>query len=136
MNAFLVDSSVILDIFTADRVFYRASLELLSRCGAVGELCINDIIYAEISAGFERIETLEEALSGCGIVSLTVPKEALFLAAKAFVAYRRRGGSETTTLPDFFIGAHAAVSGMPLLTRDPERVRASFPSVRLLEPGG
>ncbi len=134
MNAYLVDSSVALDIFTADREFYDRSLALLSRCGAVGDLCINDIVYSEVSAGFDRIEELDGAISGCGLIRLALPREALFLAAKAFVAYRRRGGAKRSTLPDFFIGAHAAVSDLPLLTRDPARVRNAFPSVRILEP--
>ncbi len=132
MNDILVDSSVVLDIFTADPVFYDRSLHLLARQGSSHELCINDIIYAEISAGFSRIEDLDRALQGAGFMVRALPKEALFLATKAFLLYRKRGGVKTTTLPDFFIGAHAAVANIPLITRDPDRIRSSFPSVKII----
>lgn len=84
--------------------------------------------------GFARIEELEEAVRGCGLVVAPIPKEALFLAGKAFLQYRKEGGARTAPLPDFFIGAHAAVAGYRLLTRDPRRIRAHFPTVALTAP--
>jgi predicted nucleic acid-binding protein len=134
MNKVLVDSSVVLDIFTADPIFYDRSIALLSQWGALCDLCIDEIVYAEVSAGFDRIEDLDRALQGCGFIHEPLPKEALFLATKAFLSYRKRGGVKTSTLPDFFIGAHAAVSGMPLITRDADRVRTAFPSVKIVLP--
>jgi hypothetical protein len=134
MNAVLVDSSIVLDLFTADERFCDSSMALLTRWGCTYELCINDIVYAEVSVGFSRVESLDQALAGSGFRHLPIPKEALFLAGKAFLGYRRRGGFRLSPLPDFFIGAHAAVSGIPLLTRDPERIRACYPTVRILEP--
>jgi len=95
----------VLDIFTADPVFYDRSLRLLAEWGTSHDLCVSDIIYAEVSAGFSRIEDLDRALQGAGFTVRALPKEAHFLAAKAFLLYRRRGGIKTTTLPDFFIGA-------------------------------
>jgi hypothetical protein len=134
MNAVLVDSSVVLDLFTADAQYCERSTVLLSFWGATHELCINDIVYAEVSVGFGRMELLDQALTGSGFRHLPIPKEALFLAGKAFLGYRRRGGAKLAPLPDFFIGAHAAVAGIPLLTRDPVRIRACYPTVRILEP--
>jgi len=134
MNAVLVDSSVVLDLFTADPTFYRRSLECLAEYGARGDLLIDDIVYAEVSVGFARIEELDEALFGSGFIGSVIPKEALFLAARAFLAYRRRGGSKTAPLPDFIIGAHAAIAGIPLITRDPSRIRDVYPGVRIIEP--
>jgi hypothetical protein len=134
MNAVLVDSSIVLDLFTDDARYYEPSLALLSFWGTTHELCIDDIVYAEVSVGFGRIELLDQALSGSGFRHLPIPKEALFLAGKAFLGYRRRGGDRLSPLPDFFIGAHAAVAGIPLLTRDPARVRTCYPTVRILEP--
>ena len=134
MNAVLVDSSIVLDLFTADERFCDSSMALLTRWGSTHELCINDIVYAEVSVGFSRVESLDQALAGSGFRHLPIPKEALFLAGKAFLGYRRRGGARLSPLPDFFIGAHAAVSGIPLLTRDPERIRACYPTVRMMEP--
>ncbi len=134
MKEALVDSSVILDIFTSDPVFYENSLAALSLWGASHELCINDIIYAEVSVGFKRIEDLNTALGACGFIHRAIPMEALFLAAKAFQAYRKRGGQKTSTLPDFFIGAHAAVKGIPLITRDPHRVKKAYPRLELIQP--
>jgi predicted nucleic acid-binding protein len=134
VNAVLVDSSVVLDLFTADPVFGGRALAALAEWGGRGDLLIDDIVYAELSVGFARIEELDAALAGAGFVIAPLPREALFLAGKAFLAYRRRGGAKTAPLPDFLIGAHAAVAGLPLLTRDPSRVRAAFPTVRIVEP--
>ena len=134
MTAVLVDSSVVLDLFTADPEFYESSLACLARWGAKGDLLVDDMVYAEVSVGFKRIEELDEALSGAGFVYAPIPREALFLAGKAFLAYRRRGGTKTAPLPDFIIGAHAAVAGLPLLTRDPKRVKDAYPGVVILDP--
>jgi predicted nucleic acid-binding protein len=95
---------------------------------------INSTIYAEVSIGFERIEELEDALNAGEFNLAAIPKEALFLAGKAFLKYRRQKGLRVSTLPDFFIGAHAAVAGMNLLTRDTKRIANYFPSVTLVSP--
>ncbi|PKL08052.1 MAG: DNA-binding protein [Spirochaetae bacterium HGW-Spirochaetae-7] len=134
MNAILIDSSVVLDIFTADPEFYLRSLSSLAAWGARGDLLIDDIVYAEVSVGFSRIEELDEALYGAGFLGAPIPKEALFLAGKAFLAYRKRGGTKIAPMPDFIIGAHAAVAGIPLLTRDPSRIRHAYPGLRIIEP--
>ena len=135
MREVLVDSSVVLDLLTRDPLFYAGSKELLVQWGGSHRLSINPVIYAEVSVGFRTIELLEAALTGAGFLVLPIPREAHFLAGKVFVTYRRRGGSRTSPLPDFFIGAHAAVARLPLLTRDPRRVRREFPTVAVFEPG-
>jgi predicted nucleic acid-binding protein len=132
VKALLVDSSVVLDIFTRDPSFYRKSLIALIAWGTTHETVVNDIVYTEVSVGFQRIETLEEALAGAGFGLRPIPKAALFLAGKAFASYRQRGGTRTSVLPDFIIGAHAAVEGLPLLTRDAKRVREAYPSVEIV----
>lgn len=134
MNAVLVDSSVLLDLFTEDPEFYKISLGCLTEWGSRGDLLINEIVYSEVSVGFSRIEDLDAALAGSGFISAPIPREALFLAGKAFLEYRRRGGVKAAPLPDFFIGAHAAVASLPLVTRDPARVRSAFPRVRIIDP--
>jgi Predicted nucleic acid-binding protein, contains PIN domain len=132
MPGILVDSSVVLDLFTDDPVWGEVSRRALAQALAEGELLIDDIVYAEVSVGFSRIEELDRALFGAGFTLSPIPREALFLAGKAFVAYRRRGGAKTAPLPDFIIGAHAAVTGLPLLTRDPRRVTSAYPKLKLL----
>jgi len=134
MNGALVDSNVVLDIFEDDESWADWSETTLNQFGASHVLCINSIIYSEISIGFSDIEDLEEAVNGCGFKLLPIPKEALFLAGKAFLQYRRRKGSKILPLPDFFIGAHAAVSGLKLITRDQKRIRTYFPKVDLVCP--
>ncbi|MDA0745238.1 MAG: type II toxin-antitoxin system VapC family toxin [bacterium] len=134
MNGVLVDSSVILDLFSNDPSWAAWSETALERCGANNPLYINPIIYAEVSIGFHQIEPFETALLGCDLKLAPVPREALFLAGKAFVQYRKRKGARTSPLPDFFIGAHAAVAQFPLLTRDPARIKAYFPTVALICP--
>ena len=134
MSDALADSSVILDVLTDDPQWADWSQAALNRWGTSGKLYINAVIYAEVSVGFARIEELEAALTGCGLAMLPIPREALFLAGKAFVQYRRRSGARQSPLPDFFIGAHAAVAGLPLVTRDPARVRTCFPRVELVAP--
>lgn len=130
----LVDTNVILDVTTRDPVWYDWSLRQLDMAATLGPLLINDTIYAELSVGYERIEEVDELLAGTGLVMNATPRAALFLAGKAFRHYRTRGGTRSAILPDFFIGAHAAVRGLALLTRDISRYRSYFPAVRLLAP--
>ena len=134
MQGVMVDSSVLLDIFTEDSTWFDWSANALAEAAGGQALIINPVIYAEISVRFDRIEELEAALAQAGIERRPVPYEAAFLAAKCFVQYRKRGGGRASPLPDFFIGAHAAVEGLALLTRDVERVRTYFPNVTLITP--
>ena len=134
MASYLVDSSALLDIFTADPVWAEWSIRELEKAWADGTVFIDPIVYSEISIRFSRIEDLEAAVAESGLVWSEVPREALFLAGKAFMSYRKAGGTRTSPLPDFFIGAHAAVSDLILITRDPERVRAHFPKLRVVSP--
>jgi predicted nucleic acid-binding protein len=134
MPDLLVDTNVILDVFEDDPAWADWSETALHQYAATHVLWINPIIYAEVSIGFERIEELEEALNDCGFRMRQMPREALFLAGKVFLSYRKRRGSRTSPLPDFFIGAHAAVEGLELLTRDISRYRSHFPTVKLISP--
>jgi predicted nucleic acid-binding protein len=134
MAGTLVDSNVILDVLTEDARWYAWSSSALAESAESGPLCINPIIYAEVSIGFSTIEELEEAIPSEAFTRLSIPLEAAFLAGKVFLQYRGRKGAKTTPLPDFFIGAHAAVSGLRLLTRDSRRYRTYFPSVEILAP--
>lgn len=134
MNEVLVDSSVLLDVLTADPVWFAKSSAALERCAEASKLVINPIIYAEVSVRFQRIEDLEEALPRTWFARAPLPWEAAFLAGKAYLQYRRQGGTRTAPLPDFFIGAHAAVAKMELLTRDAVRVRGYFPTVEIVAP--
>lgn len=131
----LVDSNVLLDVLTADRRWEAWSATALAAAFDEGSVAINPIIYAEVSVGFDRVEDLEEALPASHFVRDPLPYDAGFVAGKAFVAYRRRGGAKSTPLPDFYIGAHAAVAGYRLLTRDARRYRTYFPRLRLIAPG-
>jgi predicted nucleic acid-binding protein len=134
MAAVLVDSSVLLDVLTEDLRWFGWSSAALARCAENHILVINPIVYSEISVRFETIEDLESAFPSTMFERREIPWEAAFLAGKCFLRYRRGGGRKTAPLPDFFIGAHAAIEGLALLTRDPSRVRAYFPSVKLIEP--
>jgi predicted nucleic acid-binding protein len=136
MAGVLVDSNVILDVVTNDATWGSWSAEALARAGDDHTLLINPIIYAEVSIGFARIEELEAALPADFIERAPLPWEAAFLAGKSFLQYRRRGGRRRSPLPDFYIGAHAAVAGLILLTRDARRYRRDFPTVRLIAPPG
>lgn len=135
MNGTLVDSNVILDILTGDAVWSDWSSASLAKCANEGVLCINPLILAKVSIGFATFEELQVAMPESSFRNLPIPAEAAFLAGKVFLRYRRQGGIRTTTLPDFFIGAHAAVSGLTLLTRDVKRYRTYFPTVILIAPG-
>ena len=134
MTDILVDSSVLLDILQQDPDWYPWSFEQLLSHGSCSQLIINPVIYAEVSIGYAALEDLESALAEIGLQIQETPREALFLAGKAFLQYRRRGGGRLAPLPDFFIGAHAAVTGMPLITRDTTRVNHYFPGVQLIAP--
>ena len=134
MKEVLVDSSVVLDVFLDDPEWGDWSEGILAELSGMGALLINPIIYTEISIGFERIEELEKAVSECGFKMAAIPKEALFLAGKAYVRYRKRKGKKVAPLPDFFIGAHAAVGRLELVTRDVRRIKTYFPSVRIISP--
>ena len=130
----LVDSNVILDVVTDDAEWGDWSASMLARAAQSGRLVINQLIYAEVACGFDRIEDLDEVLAPQYFTREPVPWAAAFLAARAFLSYRRRGGSGPTPLPDFFIGAHAAVAGYTLLTRDRRRYKTSFPKLKIIEP--
>jgi hypothetical protein len=131
----LVDSNVLIDVATRDARWFEWSASTLRRLANETTLVINQMIYAEVSIAFARIEELEAALPIALFRRENVPYEAAFLAGKAFLTYRRRGGSRTAPLPRFLIGAHAAVSGMRLLTRDPSRYRGYYPNVEIVGPG-
>ena len=132
--ATLVDSNILLDLLTDDPVWADRSERALRAASLRGALVINDIVYTEISPGYQRIEALDAVLADLQLEHRPMPRAALFLAARAFGAYRRRGGLRTGVPPDFFIGAHAAVAQLPLLTRDAARYRTDFPTVELLPP--
>ena len=133
-NRVLVDSNVLLDILEEDQQWFGWSSEQLAACAEHSALVINPVIYAEVSIGFARVEELEEALPADVFERLALPWEAAFLAGKCFLAYRRAGGNRRSPLPDFFIGAHALVGGMALLTRDAARYRTYFPRLELIAP--
>ena len=130
----LVDTNVILDVVQDHPVWRNWSQEQLEAASGRYTLVVNPVIYAELSVGYRRIEELEVMLARGGFRVDPVPREALFLAGKAFLQYRRRSGAKTGVLPDFFIGAHAAVAGIPLLTRDAGRYRTYFPKIELINP--
>jgi predicted nucleic acid-binding protein len=134
MTRVLVDANVLLDVLTADPVWYDWSARQLDACSIQAELCINAIVYAEVSVGFARIEDLDDAMSTDRFTRLDLPWEAAFLAGKAFLRYRRSKGARRAPLPDFFIGAHAAIEDMPLLTRDARRYRTYYPKLELICP--
>jgi predicted nucleic acid-binding protein len=130
----LVDSNVVLDVLTGDAIWFDWSIAQMEIAARAGPLIINEAVYAEVSVGFATIERLDSTLSASGLAFTPSPRAALFLAGKAFRSYRASGGSRTGVLPDFFIGAHAAVRGAALLTRDVRRYRTYFPTVELISP--
>ncbi len=132
----MVDSCVYLDIFTRDPHWFEWSFAAMEEAVAAGPIVLNPIIYAEIPIRFDRIEHLDSLLPEDTFKYQEAPLEAAFLAGKCFVEYRRQGGQRTVPLPDFFIGAHASVSGIPLVTRDTTRFRHYFPRLRLVAPEG
>lgn len=130
----LVDTNVILDVVEDDPKWADWSQAQLDSAALTEVLIINPVIYAELSLAFRRIEELEAMLSRTGLRVEALPREALFLAGKAFMQYRKQRGAKTGVLPDFFIGAHAAVLDLPLLTRDTSRYATYFPKVQLITP--
>jgi len=130
----LVDSNVLLDVFTQDPSWFEWSSQALRENADRGILAINPIIYAEVSMHFPTIEGLDEALPISDFRRLPLPWEAGFLAGRCFLQYRRRGGQKGSPLPDFYIGAHAAVAGLTLLTRDTGRYHTYFPRLKLISP--
>ena len=134
MAGVLVDSNVLLDVMTEDRNWFEWSSSTLAAAAETEILIINPIIYAEVSIGFERPGDVDAALPAEIYRREPLPYEAAFLAGKAYLAYRRRGGTRTSPLPDFYIGAHAAVRRYRLLTRDAARYRTYFPTVELIAP--
>ena len=130
----LVDTNVVIDVATADPHWGAWSLNQLESAAASDGVAINDVVYAELSAGYRHTDELDNTLRTLRIAHAIIPKFALFLAGHAFRQYRRRRGVKTGVLPDFFIGAHAFVENATLLTRDPDRVRAYFPTVTVIAP--
>lgn len=131
----LIDSNVLIDIVTDDPVWADWSAQVLAEALRRGEVWINPLIYSEVSLAFDTIDVLDEALSMDFIRRSPLPWAAGFLAARAHQAYRRRGGTRAMTLPDFYIGAHAVVDRLVLVTRDARRYRTAFPELRLVAPG-
>lgn len=134
MTATLVDTNVILDLLTADPQWGLWSAARLDAASMAGPLLINDVIYAELSVRFSDLERMNSVLANMRLNVARTPRAALFLAGRVFTDYRRSGGTRTGVLPDFFIGAHAAVSRLPILTRDTGRYRTYFPTVSLVTP--
>ena len=131
----LVDSCVLLDLITGDEHWADWSAEQVARALDAGRVVINPIIYAEVSVGYESIEELDELLSPSDFDREPLPYVAGFAAGKAFLRYRRSGGDKRSPMPDFYIGAHAAVAGYRLLTRDAQRYRTYYPTVEIMAPG-
>ncbi len=130
----MLDSCVYLDIFTRDPNWFDWSRHELARAADAGRIVLNPVIYAEISVRFQRIEELRALLSEDVFEYQQIPQEAAFLAAKCFMEYRKRGGRKSSPLPDFFIGAHAAVAQLPLVTRDKNRFHKYFPKLEIICP--
>jgi predicted nucleic acid-binding protein len=134
MRGILVDSNIILDVFLDDPNWADWSESKLEKFSSITKLFINPVVYTEVSVGFKRIEELESALNRADLQMLEIPKEALFLAGKAFLKYRKNRGTKRSPLPDFYIGAHAAILEMDLITRDESRYRTYFPTIKLISP--
>ncbi|MCK1642542.1 MULTISPECIES: type II toxin-antitoxin system VapC family toxin [unclassified Bradyrhizobium] len=130
----LVDSNVLLDVITDGEVWADWAQEQLEQAASSGPLVINDVIYSEISTRYATVEGVDAMLRNLDIDLATIPRAALFLAGKAYLRYRSAGGLRTGVLADFFIGAHAAVEQLPLLTRDAKRYRTYFPTLELITP--
>ena len=130
----LVDTNVLVDVLENDPEWADWSIGQLRAQSKIHQLAINPIIYAELSLTFSKVETLDQTIETMGLIVKELPRPALFLAGKAFVLYRRQGGQKTNVLADFFIGAHAAVLGCSLLTRDSQRYRNYFSGVKLITP--
>ncbi len=134
MPATLVDSNVLIDVVVRDEQWAAWSIEALIEALDAGPVFVDQVVFAEVSIGYRTAEACQEALAVQGIGRVPIPWPAAFLAGRAFAAYRDRGGTKLAPLPDFFIGAHAAVAGLRLLTRDASRYRTYFPTVELIAP--
>ncbi len=134
MNGVLVDSCILLDLFTDDPIWGDWSENILNKYSQTNSLFINSIVYTEISIGFTHIEEVEKALSELDIKVLEMPREALFLTGKVFLKYRKNKGTKTSPLPNFFIGAHASVSKLAVITRDSAKYKTYYPQVKLIHP--
>lgn len=134
MPATLVDSNVLIDVVVGDEQWAAWSIEALIEALDAGPVFVDQVVFAEVSIGYRTAEACQEALAVQGIERIPIPWPAAFLAGRAFAAYRDRGGTKLAPLPDFFIGAHAAVAGLRLLTRDASRYRTYFPTVELIAP--
>ncbi len=134
MNGILIDSCVLLDLFTDDPNWAEWSESILERYSLTNTLYINSIVYTEISMGFEKIEELENAIEALNLKVLEMPREVLFLTGKVFLQYRKNKGTKTSPLPVFFIGAHASVSQFDLITGDVSKYKTYFPQVTLIHP--
>jgi predicted nucleic acid-binding protein len=132
----LVDTNVLLDVLENDPVWADWSIQQLRAQAQVHELAIDLVVYSEVSLAFDSVDVLDRTLDEMELAVVEPPRPALFLAARAFAKYKRSGGARTNVLPDFFIGAHAAVVGCPLLTRDPRRYLNYFPKVKVISPDG
>ena len=130
----LVHTNVILDVIENDPEWAAWSQSQLDTASLKFRLVINPVIYAELSIAYQRIEELEAMIESAGLRLESIPREALFLAGRVFLKYRQQRGTKSGVLPDFFIGAHAAIAGIPLLTRDVRRYRTYFPSLKLIAP--
>ena len=130
----LVDTNVLVDVLQDDPQWAEWSIAQLRAQAIIHELAINPVVYAELSLSFSTFEALDRVVATMELAMHEIPRPALFLAARAYLQYRRRGGSEAQVLPDFFIGAHAAVQGWALLTRDARRFTTYFPSLEVVAP--
>jgi predicted nucleic acid-binding protein len=130
----LVDTNVLFDYLTEDSEWFDWSSAMLEEASNTGTVAINQVVYAEVSIRYSTLEQLDDDLSVDYFARLSIPWEAAFLAGKVFARYKRQGGTRRSPLPDFFIGAHAAVTGMTLLTRDARRYRAYFPKLKIIAP--
>ena len=130
----LVDTNILLDLVTNDTVWVDWSQRQLEAAAVRGAVLVNDVVYAELAVGFLRVEEVDAVLAAAQVEMTPIPREALFLAGKVFQRYRAGGGTRSGVLPDFFIGAHAAVAQLTLLTRDVRRYRTYFPTVKLIAP--
>ena len=134
MNGIFIDSCILLDLFTDDPIWADWSEKTLNKYAQTNTLYINSIIYTEVSIGFNKIEEVERALSELAIKVIGIPREALFLAGKVFLKYKKNRGIKKSPLPDFFIGAQAIVSQFDLMTRDSAKYKTYFPSLKLIHP--
>ena len=130
----LIDTNVLIDLFGQETTFTLWSEKGLHACRAEGPVAIDQIIYAEMAAGFETVDELDSALTPSRFLRESIPFEAGPVAGKAYAAYRRQGGDRRSPLPDFYVGAHALVAGHRLLTRDPARYRTYFPAIEIIAP--